>query len=352
MFRLPVFLLLIAVFGLAVPAAAATAQADLFTVGGVKVEAAAESAISARDAAMAQGRQDAWTKLFRRLTPAANWRKEPALDEKALERLIRAAEVANERRSTTRYLADVTFHFTPNAVRNLLRRANITYVETRSPPVLVIPLIAGLPGFDPATPWANAWSDPALQEGLVPFIVPTMDDVNSGVLDHPDITQLDWAAVTPLARRYNAGAVILATASDDAKTVQMVELSPAGRAGASFAYAQSSFAADADAVAEKAEDAWKSRNAVDYAVRGRIVADVQFGSLDDWARIRSGLASVRSIAGVDIIGLALNEAEIGLTYSGRPEQLRDALAQQKLELRNTDGQFTLQLAAVSAANPP
>ncbi len=41
MLRLSVFLML-ALVGLAVPAAAAPAQADLFTVSGVKVEAAAE----------------------------------------------------------------------------------------------------------------------------------------------------------------------------------------------------------------------------------------------------------------------------------------------------------------------
>jgi hypothetical protein len=351
MLRLPV-LLLVAVIGFAVPVMAAPAAADLFTIASVKVEAAAESAISARDAAMAQGRQNAWTKLFRRLTSAANWRKEPALDETALERLIRAADVSNERRSTTRYLADVTFHFNANAVRNLLRRSNIAYTETRSPPVLVVPLIAGMPGFDPASPWAAAWKDPALEEGLVPFVAPAMGDADTDVLDRPDLSQLDWTGVAPLARHYNASAVILATASGDGKTVQMIELSPAGRVAASFAYAQSSFAADADAVAQRAEDIWKSRNAVDYAVRGHLVADVQFNSLDDWAKIRNGLAAVRSVTDVDVMGLALHEAEIGVTYSGRPEQLHDALAQQKIDLRNSDGQFTLQLAAVSAANAP
>jgi hypothetical protein len=350
-FRLSV-LLLLALVGLAVPAAAAPAQVDLFTVSRVKVEAAAESAISARDAAMSQGRHDAWSRLFRRLSPAANWRKEPALNEKALERLIRAYDVADERRSTTRYVADVTFHFNAIAVRNLLRQSNISYTETRSPPALVIPLIAGMPGFDGTTPWAAAWKDPSLQEGVVPFVTPTMGEADSDLLGRPDLAQLDWAAMAPLVRRYNAGAVILAIASEDAKTVQMIEVSPAGRTVASFAYAQSTFPADAVAVAEKAEDAWKSRNAVDFTVRGHLVADVQFNSLDDWGKIRTGLAAVRSIAGVDVTGLALHEAEIALTYSGRPEQLRDALAQQKLELRNNDGQFTLQLAAVSAANPP
>ena len=347
-FRLAI-LFLVAVTAFAAPVRAAPARPDLFSITGIKVEASAESAISARDAAMSQGRAAAWTKLFHRLTTAANWRKQPALNEKALERMIRGFEVANERRSTTRYLAEVSFHFNPNAVRNLLRQSNIPYTEARSPPVLVIPLVAGGSGFDPVGAWTAAWKDAGLQQGLVPFITPASDDPDLDLLDRPDVTQLDWNALTAMARRYNAAAVILAVASEDAKTVQMIELSPAGRVAASFAYAQSSFSADAQAVAERAEDTWKSRNAVDYAVRSQLVADVQFDSLDDWARIRAGLAAVRSIADVDVMGLTLHEAEIGLTYSGRPEQLRDALAQQKLELLNMDGLFTLQQAAVSAA---
>jgi hypothetical protein len=345
-------LFFVALVACATPVLSGTAptRPDLFTIVGAKVEASAESAVSARDAAMAQGRSAAWRTLFRRLTAAANWRKEPMLDEKALERLIRGFDVANERRSTTRYLANVTFHFNPAAVRNLLRQSNIAYTETRSPPVLVIPLIAGTPGFDPMSMWNAAWKDPQLEQGLVPFVTPAADDADAALFERPDAAQIDWAALAPMARRYDASTVILAIASGDAKTVQMVELSPTGRAAASFAYAQSSFPSDAQAIAERADDIWKSRNAVDFAARAHLVADVQFDSLDDWAKIRSALTAVRSVNDVDVTGLALHEAEIAITYSGRADQLRDALAQQKLELLSMDGQFMLQLAAVSATN--
>ena len=349
MFRLPI---LAAVMTLTAELAFAAPAPDLFTVVGVKVEAAAESAISARDMAMAQGRGAAWTRLFRRLTATANWRAQPKLDESGLERLIRGFEVANERRSTTRYLADVTFHFNADAVRALLRQSNNSYTETRSPPVLVIPIITGKPGYDTATPWAAAWKNPALQQGVIPFVLPTAADADSGLLARPNLAQAGWDALSGLARRYNAGAVIIATASEDGKTVQMVELSPMGRIAASFAYAQSALPSAADAVAAKAEDAWKARNSVDFATRSHLVADVQFDSLQDWAKIRSGLAAIRSVADVDVIGLALHEAEVDLTYSGRADQLREALAQQRLELRDMDGQYTLQLAAVSAATAP
>jgi hypothetical protein len=350
--------LFILVLSAALSFAASTLQAapapapDLFTVSGIKVDTTAESATAARDQAMIQGRPLAWTRLFRRLTASANWSKQPQLDENALLRMIRSFEVANERRSTTRYLADVTFHFNPNAVRAILRQSGIAYTDTRSRPALVIPVTAGTPGFDPMSPWAAAWKDPSLQQGLVPFVLPQADAQDMELLGRPELAQLDWAGFTPLVRRYNAGEVIVAIASEDAKTVQMIEISATARTPASFAYAQSSFAADAEAIAEKAYEIWKTRSAVNFATRALLTADVLFDSLDDWAKIRNRLGAVKAVTDMDVLGLALHEAEIQLTYFGRPEQLTDALAQQNLQLINASGQFTLRLAGKSAANAP
>jgi len=345
---------LVVVAGLAFGAAAVNAAPapDLFTVTGVKVDATAESATTARDQAMSEGRPVAWTRLFRRLVAQGNWSKQPQLDENTLLRMIRSFEVANERRSTTRYLADVTYHFNPAAVRAALRQAGVPYTEARARPALVIPVIAGKPGVDAMSPWFAAWKDPVLQQGLVPFVLPDGDAQDSDVLSRPDIAQADWAALAPVARRYNAAEVIIAVASEDAKTVQLVEISATQRLPASFAYANSTFLADAEAIAEKAYETWKSRAAVNFATRARLTADVQFDSLDDWAKIRKQLGAVRAVSDMDVIGISLHEAEVALTYAGRPEQLRDAMAQQDLSLINADGQYTLQLAGKSASNAP
>jgi hypothetical protein len=330
--------------------AAPSTLPDLFTVNGIKVDATAESATAARDRAMAEGRPEAWTKLYRRLTATANWSKQPKLDENAVLRLVRSFEVSNERRSTTRYLADVSYRFNPAAVRALLRQSGIAYTETRSRPALVIPVVAGASAFDTMSAWAMAWKEPALQQGLVPFVLPAADDQDMEILSRPDLLQADWASLAPLARRYNATEVIIAVASDDAKTVQMVELSATSRIAASYAYANSSFGADAEAVAERAYETWKTRSAVNFATRAQLTADVQFDSLDDWSKIRKQLGAVKAVADMDVMGLALHEAEIQLVYFGRPEQLRDALAQQNLTLGTGGGQYTLQLAGKSASN--
>ncbi len=341
------------------PAADATAPAqpvaptfgDLFTISGIRVDATAESAIIARDLAMAQGRPQAWAQLFRRFTAQALWGRPLQLDENQLLRLIRSFEVAGERRSTTRYLADVTYHFNPAAVRLVLRQAHIAYTETRSKPALVIPLIDGK-SFEPESAWTMAWKDPSFTQGLVPMILPVGDAEDRAVLSRDDLTQLDWMGFEPLVTRYNAGAIVLAIASEDGNTVQSIEISQTARTPASFAFAQSTFMADAQTVSEKVAEAWKTRTALDFGTRGHLLADVQFNSLAQWARIRAQLRAVRAVSDVDVVGLAANEAEIDVTYFGRVEQLHEALAQQSLALTGNPNAYTLQLGATAAASSP
>jgi hypothetical protein len=320
---------------------------DLYTVNTVRVDATAESAQTARDAAMAQGRPQAWTRIFRRLTPQSQWARQPRLADAQLFRLIRSFEVAGERRSTTRYLADVTFHFNPVAVRQTLRQAGISFTEARSRPALVIPVVAD-ERFDPMSMWALAWSDEVYRQGLVPMILPDADAENAEVLSNPDLAQADWATLAPIAQRYGASLVVIAIASADGRSVRSIEVSATARTPSSFAFSQPNFPPLADAVTDKVAETWKSRSSVDYATRARLVADVQFNSLEDWARIRTQLGAVRAVSDFEVVGLARNEAEVDLSYFGRVEQLRDAMAQQNLSLVNGPEGFTLQLGGATA----
>jgi hypothetical protein len=336
----------------AAPARPAAAQAaNLFSVYDVKIDATAESATSARDLAIAQGARQSFTKLFRRLTAMAVWSKQPQLMDAQAQRLVQSTLINNERRSTTRYLAEVGYNFNPAAVRQLLRNSGVAFTETRSRPALVIPLV-GDSAFDAMSPWAKVWSEVSYRQGLVPMILPQADAADLEFLARSDLRQLDWAGLAPLVRRYNASEVVIAIASPDSKTVQAVEITPAGRTASSFAYANPNLVGIADAITDKAAEAWKNRSSVDYGSRARLTADVQFENLEQWAKIRASLSNVRAISDLDVIGLARNEAEIDLAYFGRVEQLRDAMAQQNLTLAASPDGYTLQLRGTTADSSP
>jgi hypothetical protein len=345
--RFFVALLFWAIFG---TSAAYAAAADLFVISGVPVDATAESVTAARDAALAQGRPAAWQRLFRRLTPNAAWTKQPQLDDAALARMIVALEVANERRSTTRYLGEVTYHFNPGEVQRVLRQSGVPYTETQAKPVLVIPVVNGK--YEPAGPWAKAWMTPAAAQGLVPVILPVGDAEDRPILTRANLAQSDWAALAPLAKRYDVPLVVIAMATPDGNAAQLIEISAMGKQTESLAFARSTFPATAEAAALKIAEAWKNRAAVDYSTRGRLTVDVAFDSLDEWTRIRNDLEAVRSITDVEVLGLSTREARIQLAYYGKPEQLRDTLNQQSLNLRPEGGGYTLQLGTNAASAAP
>ena len=331
-------------------AALAAAANELYAVSGVAVDATAESATAARDAALAEDRPVAWQRLYRKLTPQSAWPRQPALDDMALQRMIQSFQVANERRSTTRYLAEVTYRFNPAEVQRQLRTAGVPFAETQGRPVLVIPVMGGK--FDLTTPWGRAWASPAVSQGLVPVVLPAGDAQDLEVLGRPELSQLDWAALAPLAERYSVTQIVIAQATPEGNATQLIMLNPMGKQTESLAFARGTFVTTADAASMKIAEVWKDRSAVDYGQRGRLAVDVDFRSLEEWSRIRTQLASVRSVSQIDLLGMSVNEARIELSYFGRPEQLRDIFQQQNLDFRAVGRTWRLQLAnAASVAAP-
>jgi hypothetical protein len=233
----------------AVAFAAPVQLVDQFSISDIKVDATARSLRAAHDLAIARGLREAWRKLFRRFTVERDWGQEPQLADNQLLGLILNVELSHERRNTTRYLADVVFHFNPAAVRGLL-----LVTQELAEPALVIPLIAGAVGFDPMSPWTIAWADPSLQQslGLVVFKGDATD------LSMPqDLSEMSWTTLAPMAKRYNARQVIFAITSEDATTVDMIEFSASGKSASSLVFDQSTFRANAKAIAKKAETEWR-----------------------------------------------------------------------------------------------
>ena len=347
---MPQFAVALVLCALLGASSAHAAAADLFAVKGVAVDATAESATAARDRALANGRPVAWQKLFRRLTPPTVWARQPQLDDNALQRIIRSVEVANERRSTTRYLAEISYNFNRGEVQRMLRQAGIPYTDIQARPALVIPLVDGK--YDPAGQWAQAWGNPSIAQGLVPTVLPMGDAQDLPVLTRADLSQADWVTLAPLAKRYGVTQIVIASATGDGNSAVVTDVTPTGRQSASLAFAHSTFLATADAAALKLAEVWKNRAAVDYSQRSRLTAEVEFASPHDWPKIRSQLAAVKSITDLDVLGVSLRGARVELSFVGKPEQLKDAMVQQNLDFTNAGGQYSLQLAAnASLAGP-
>ena len=328
-----------------------------FTVTGVYVDASSASVVEARNAAVAGGRPRAWQILFRRLTRQQDWARQPMPDDAQFQRLITTYYPSNERRSTRRYAADMTYVFNPEAVTRLLQSSGIPYAASAAKRILVIPMA---PTYSRGSPWTAALSNPRLANSVVPFSVPVGDAPDMNVLGGLVFDTAKWTDVEPVAARIRAGeAVLIQAAVTGNKLTLTLRRLGAGELPTKTSFevpilqgAQSTYPAAADAAVHAIEDMWKSHAAVDFSQKGKLIVDVHMSSLAQFADIQNALAAVPNVAGVTVVAMDIGNARLSLSYLGSVDQLRDALAQAGLMLVNRGGVWQLSQGAGANTGAP
>jgi len=334
-------LFLFAALLIAVPAAAQ--DNSLYTVSNVHVDAGGASSTEALNSAIAQGRGRAFQIVYRRLTRQADWTRQPALDAAGLLRISRGYNIANERRSTTRYVADVTYMFNPEGVARLLRSSQIAFSQAQARRILVIPMSPGVSH----GPWSQALAAPAFRESLVPFTVSGPEDDAS--LAGLNLDTATWNDVSAVANKNHVTEVGLVQAvyANGKMTVNIRRLGVGEQPAKTSVEVPmlqtvgTTYPAAAQAAVRAIEDLWKTRSVVDISQRGKLNADVRIASLAQWGEIQTALGQVGNVTGVTVTAMNVNYARINLGYQGGIDQLREAMGEAGLSLTNRGGQWTL-----------
>lgn len=341
--------LFLAVFMAFFMATAVARAASVFTISDIAVDVTAETASAARDAALVAGQIKARQRLLERMTARSDHGRLPMPTGARLAELIAAFEVGAEKTSSVRYLANLTVHFKPEAVRSLLRSANIPFAETAARPVLVLPvyMVAGAPSlWDELNPWRAAWLALPARDSLAPVIVPISDLADIGSISADQALAGDAERLAEIRDRYGAGSVLIVVATVAADGAQLVLTLQADWRGAlvkertlveSVAVAlpadlSSAFGAAAQRMADWVEESWKQDNFLRFDQEAELTAIVPITGMADWLEIRRLLAGVAILRRGTLFELSRTEARIGLSYLGSEEQLSIALAQQNLSL--------------------
>jgi hypothetical protein len=375
-------------------AAAATplrAEDDPYAIT-VPVDATGDTIGKARDQARNDGQRRALATLAERLSggsagPAVA-AKLPKVDDKTVTDLIASFEVANERMSPTRYVADVTYHFRPADVQRVLQKAGIALGSpgatgpggigqagtgpggtgpggigpAASPDLgrslVVVPVYqsgAASVLWDDPNPWREAWAQapPGTGPAAPRFAVPLGDAGDLAAIDAAKARSADPTALAAIARRNGAEEAIVALATlrgspgnpagldiavrryragqpVDAHA-DMVTANPGERPEQLFRRAAAQIAADI-------ESGWKKGPLPRYDQQGRLTAVLPITGLEDWLRVRDRLAALSAIRNVSLVALSLQEATIEIEYLGSVDQLKANLAEAKLDLVRTDPQ--------------
>jgi hypothetical protein len=370
-------LLVLLLFVQAAGGAARAQQADPFSAT-VKVDARADTAAKAREAARLDGQRRALAAVAERLSGGAPV-KPPKLDDKTITDLVASFEVANERMSPVRYMADYTFHFRPAETRRVLGIAATGAAEvppkpaasepadradaaaaSSDRPIVIVPVYEAAGKavlWDDPNPWREAWDH--APEALGRAVVPLGDAGDLAAIDAGKARAGDPEAIAALARR-NGGdetVVALAILQGPAERPSGVEVrlqryrgNRAVEGGSDTFAAAPGESTDAllrRAVAAIAPGIGRGMRDTEPPVAAArepaktLTAVLPIDSLEDWLRARERLQSVPAIRQIAVAALSRQEATITIDYTGTIEQLKSELAKIRLDLVQRESQWRL-----------
>ncbi len=350
------------------------ADPEVFAVRGVAVDATAATAAKARDQALAEGHQAAFRRLVARLVLAADQPRVSALAPDVINDLVRDFEVADEKTSAVRYLASLTVRFRPDAVRTFLRGQGVGFAETRSKPLLVLPvyeLSGALSLWDDPNPWREAWSRLPASDGLVPLVRARGDLQDIAAIGAEQAVRGDDARLKAIAGRHGASDVLIARAGmryPDGPPVSggsgpwlQVSLSRFGNALLEQTRVEAFYpeagedqnallARAAVAIAGQIEENWKRNNRLRFDTGDELTVEVPIMSLAQWLEIKTKVEAVPFIRRADLIYLSRKLARLRLNFIGDAEQLRLALSQSDLALEAGPTSLILRPGRVGAGD--
>ena len=370
----------------------------------VKVDATADSAAAAREAARIDGQRRALAAVIERLSGASETAKAPKLDDKAITDMVASFEVANEHMSAVRYVADYTFHFRPSKVRRLVRVAETAPAEsgTKSPPdkspgdsggkspgdsggkspaeavskpsvesgarpVVVLPVYrdgSNLVLWDDPNAWRMAWSQRPAGSGPGRLVLPLGDAGDVAAIDAEKAGSGKSEALTAIAQRNQGSEAVVALASARRQGDKLAGLDVTVkryRSGRLVDTQGSSFEADpgeneadllrraAESTAAEIETGAKRSASAHSDQPASLAVTVPITSLGEWVQIRARLASVSSIRKIDLLSLSRQEAKIEVKYLGTPDQLKSSLAEVNLDLGGGDPIWRIQPSGATSA---
>ena len=341
--------------------AAADDQPDPYSAT-VKVDATADSAAAARTQARTDGQRKALDQVIQTLTGSTDVSKLPKLSDQQITDMVVSFEVAHEKMSTVRYLADYTFHFRGSRIRQLLRNAGVAYTTNPGKPVVVVPVYDSggkLVLWDDPNPWRQAWGQVAAA-GPTKLNLPLGGIGDVTAIDAEQAQSGDAQALTDIAERNGGDEAIVALATErragdrltgiDLKLTRYrqgqltdsrndsIDANPGENDGDFFKRAVGVAVAD---IEHRAPPAAAPKQA-------SLDATVPIASLGDWVALRRRLTAVPGIRKVDLLSLSRQQARVEIEYVGSPDTLKSSLAQADLALAGADPDWRLVPAAAGS----
>jgi hypothetical protein len=333
---------------------------QLFTIRDIRVDETAANANRARQAALLQAEEDAYHRLLRKITQPESRAQLLQLTATERQALISGIDFVQEQSSSRRYIAVLNVRFEPSQFSSFLAQYNVPHVLSTGSGILVLhahqrglakvlwqadqPLEAARDEVD----WVNRIRRYSFARGN---IKERLSVSASEILD------LDIAAAERAGRiaGFNSalmiGSKVARLASGELQIRYHFSATDSGLKGEgsiNFPSPQASTEIEAlvamyDTILEENDSAWRDRLLVDTGTQGDIQVMAPTVSLADMAQYEKILNEVSLVQSYSISEIGVPLSTFQIRYTGRQDQLSQALKFAGLDLKPYGDQMMIEL---------
>jgi len=341
----------------------------IYTIYNISMDETAASSRAASQVARLSAQRLALKKLFRKIIGKADYDKLPPFTDGQVTELVSGIEVANEKISDVRYLADFTIHFSREKIYNFLSNLQIPFAETLSRPVSVLAVLEKEGAsvlWEENNPWRRAWQDYDTINNLVPLNIIEPSHHNRLAITLWQAQKGDLTALQAFAKENNIRKLYVMNAQLEKNLVAgsyALDLTIFTNEDAQPAYrtritteniykdmpnSLSDEAGDSGELARLYNEAikeatywldnqWKEKVMVRFGVSSHLTMVLKYDRAEDWFEIKKKLQSISLIRKVIYNKITTTESDVVMEHSGDVEQIILTLDQKNLTLtKNPD----------------
>ena len=322
--------------------AKAAIAADPFTVIGIPVDATGQTTIEAQTLAIQDGQVRAAQAIIERVTLSNERQARPLtpIEIDVAAKMIRALEIANEKRSSNRYLGDISVAFNPSEVQKYLLANGLNMVTTQARTRLVLPVLDNQPLWD-LNPWSIVWQDGRYRHALTPITSVPLGQGNDGVLSISDINSLNIGRLKGLGSQFGVEQILLVRSSETLGglvTAQVTDIALDSGAKQDLGQVSGADFQDlANQIVNRLEADWKQASASTAENSISTVVSVLYQSHNEWLNLKEAINGSAQIQDARLDALSKDGALMTITYGGDINRLRKELSFKGVDVRNDPG---------------
>jgi len=342
----------------------------IYTIYHIALDETASSSRQARGIALRKAERTALDKLFRKIIREEDHDKLPDLSDGQVMELVSGIEVANEKSSHIRYIADFTVHFSRDKIYNFLSVLEIPFAETLSNAVNILTVLekeGTVLLWEENNDWRKAWNSYDTVNNLVPIRMITPSLANRMAITawqaqngQAELLQ-KFTAAQNLRALYVMNASVITDPADGGDSLELTIFSNQGsgpdykkhitlkdRSGDETDKLSALYNEAIRQATYWLDNRWKEKVMIHFGTSSHLKVAIKFDQSEDWFQIKKKLENISLIQRITSKKITIAGAEVDMKHSGEVEQIILALEQENLALtRQPD---TVDRKAVTAAD--